>query len=197
MIQPQRRYERTRTGSGSPTQEALRPQSRRRALAPMTTTPAPPASSAPSSGPRLPEPGQVVRVRTRTYLVGPVEKQPNGSGTLVRLACLDDDAQGQPLEVAWELELAPEVLDPEAWQSIGKRGFDNSCHFSAYIHTLRWNCVTATGPRFFQAPFRAVKWLANVEGDLKREPDRVRQSYQVATFRIEPVGLACLRPLTG
>ncbi|MGO9201263.1 MAG: hypothetical protein ACLQM8_12110 [Limisphaerales bacterium] len=115
----------------------------------------PAKSSAQPSRPRVPEAGQVVRVRTRTYLVGPVEKQSNGSGTLVRLACLDDDAQGQPLEVVWELELAPEILDREAWQSIGKRGFDNSRHFSAYIHTLRWNCVTATDPRVFQAPFRA------------------------------------------
>jgi hypothetical protein len=130
----------------------------------------PAKSSAQPSRPRVPEAGQVVRVRTRTYLVGPVEKQPNGSGTLVRLACLDD-AQGQPLEVVWELELAPEILDREAWQSIGKRGFDNSRHFSAYIHTLRWNCVTATDPRIFQAPFRvgirhdeADKMAADIEG---------------------------------
>ncbi|MBM3223148.1 MAG: DEAD/DEAH box helicase, partial [Candidatus Tectomicrobia bacterium] len=27
--------------------------------------------------------------------------------------------------------------------------------FAAYLHTLRWNCVTATDPRLFQAPFRA------------------------------------------
>jgi superfamily II DNA or RNA helicase len=74
---------------------------------------------------------------------------------MVRLACLDDDAQGQPLEVIWELELDPEILDREAWQSIGRRGFDNARHFSAYLHTLRWNCVTATDPRLFQAPFRA------------------------------------------
>ena len=53
-----------------------------------------PRPEAPPTRNRVPEAGQVVRVRTRTYLVGPVEKQPNGSGTLVRLACLDDDAQG-------------------------------------------------------------------------------------------------------
>ena len=41
------------------------------------------------------------------------------------------------------------------------------------------------------------KWLANVEGDLQREPDRVRQFYQVASFRIEPVGLAYLWPVSG
>jgi SNF2-related domain len=71
------------------------------------------------------------------------------------MACLDDDAQGQPLEVVWELELDAEILDGEAWASIGKRGFDEARHFSAYIHTLRWNCVTATDPKIFQAPFRA------------------------------------------
>jgi len=98
--------------------------------------------------------GQVVRVRTRTYLVETAQLSP-GTGTLVRMACLDDDAQGEPLEVVWELELDPEILDREAWQSIGKRGFDKARHFSAYIHTLRWNCVTATDPRIFQAPFRA------------------------------------------
>jgi hypothetical protein len=28
----------------------------------------------------------------------------DGKGTIVRLACLNDDAQGQQLEVVWELE---------------------------------------------------------------------------------------------
>ncbi len=98
--------------------------------------------------------GQVVRVRTRTYLVESTQSS-SGKGTFVRMACLDDDAQGQPLEVVWELELDAEILDSEAWASIGKRGFDEARHFSAYIHTLRWNCVTATDPKIFQAPFRA------------------------------------------
>ncbi len=103
---------------------------------------------------KLPEAGQVVRVRTRTHLVEGVEHN-GGAGTLVRLACLDDDAQGQQLEVVWELELDGEILDSEAWQSIGKRGFDSPRFFSAYLHTLRWNCVTATNPSLFQSPFRA------------------------------------------
>jgi len=41
------------------------------------------------------------------------------------------------------------------------------------------------------------KWLENVEGDLRREPERVRSFYQVSSFRIEPVGLAYLWPVTG
>lgn len=106
-------------------------------------------------GLRIPEPGEVVRVRTRTYLVEAVEADRTGQGTVVRLACLDDDAQGQQLEVVWELELATEFLDGEAWHAIEKRGFDPPRFFSAYLHTLRWNCITATDSKLFQSPFRA------------------------------------------
>ena len=106
------------------------------------------------SSKRIPAPGQVVRVRTRTYLVEAVDNV-GGLGTQVRLACLDDDAQGQPLEVIWEIEIDAQILDSEAWQSIGNSGFDPPRNFSAYIHSLRWNCVTATDPRLFQSPFRA------------------------------------------
>jgi len=45
------------------------------------------------SFPRLPEAGLIVRLRTRTHLVESVEPS-HGYGTLVQLACLDDDAQG-------------------------------------------------------------------------------------------------------
>jgi len=103
---------------------------------------------------KIPDVGQVVRVRTRTHLVEEVDKD-SGYGTVVRLACLDDDAQGQQTQVIWELELDRQILDSEAWQSIGKKGFDPPRYFSAYIHTLHWNCITATDPKLFQSPFRA------------------------------------------
>lgn len=98
--------------------------------------------------------GQVVRLRTRAYLVEDVEKG-DSAATIVRLACLDDDAQGQHVEVVWQLELDTEILDETAWTSLGRRGFDDPRFFSAYVRTLRWNCVTATDPRLFQSPFRA------------------------------------------
>ena len=37
-------------------------------------------------------------------------------------------------------------------------------------------------------------WLANVEGDLEREPARIREFYTVNSHRIEPVGLVYLMP---
>ena len=73
----------------------------------------------------------------------------------VSLACADDDAQGQTLEVYWDFEIDRRILEQEAWSSIGARGFDAPRHFSAFLHTLRWNCVTATDPNLFQSPFRA------------------------------------------
>ncbi len=39
----------------------------------------------------------------------------------------------QKLEVIWELELDGQILDKEAWQSIGKKRFDQPRYFGAYI----------------------------------------------------------------
>ena len=75
--------------------------------------------------------------------------------TLVRLSCVDDDNQGQPLEVLWENELDPTILTGEAWETVAEKGFDDSRLFAAYLNTLKWNCVTSTDPRLFQSPFRA------------------------------------------
>jgi len=105
---------------------------------------------------QTPKPGEIVRVRSRRYLVENVEAPPDmGHATLVAMACLDDDAQGQPLEVLWEKEIDREVLTGEVWQDLSTRGFDPPRLFSAYLHTMRWNCVTATDPNLFQSPFRA------------------------------------------
>jgi superfamily II DNA or RNA helicase len=73
----------------------------------------------------------------------------------MRLACVDDDAQGEQLEVIWEAELDGRILDAEAWARIGEKGFDEPRHFAAYFNALRWHCVTATDPKLFQSPFRA------------------------------------------
>jgi len=104
----------------------------------------------------IPSPGQIARVRQRLYLVEEIVPPPSADdSTLVRLSCVDDDNQGQPLEVLWEREIDPEILSAEAWESVAKRGFDPPKLFSAYLNTLRWNCLTATDPRLFQSPFRA------------------------------------------
>jgi superfamily II DNA or RNA helicase len=102
------------------------------------------------------QPGRIAKVRQRAYLVEQVVPPSRaGEQTLVRLACVDDDAQGQALEVLWESEIDAQMLSGEAWDAVASRGFDDSQLFGAYINTLRWNCVTSTDPRLFQSPFRA------------------------------------------
>ncbi len=104
----------------------------------------------------VPEVGQLVRVRSRMWLVDQViPPAQRGDSCRVLLSCADDDAQGQSLEVFWEYELDRQILHSEGWTNVAQRGFDPPDRFAAFLHTLRWNCVTATDPNLFQAPFRA------------------------------------------
>jgi hypothetical protein len=121
-----------------------------------------------------PEVGQIVQVRTRRFLVDRVEASPSAGGAVVGLLCVDDDAQGQALDVVWDLELEKSILDRDIWKSIGKKGFDDPRFFAAYMRTLRWNCVTATDPKLFQAPFRA--------------------GIQIDAYQLEPLRKALLLP---
>ena len=103
-----------------------------------------------------PEVGELVHVRSRRWLVEKVTPPHTpGQTSVVRLACADDDAQGQSLDVYWDYELDRRILKEEGWRDLAARGFDPPRHFAAFLHTLRWNCVTATDPNLFQAPFRA------------------------------------------
>jgi len=110
-------------------------------------------------------PGTLVRVRSRSYLVEGVTPAPEASvagqpgfvkqSPLVRLACLEDDALGEELTVLWDAEIDAQVVGQSTWDDVASKGFDQPHLFAAFLHTLRWNCVTATNPRLFQAPYRA------------------------------------------
>lgn len=103
----------------------------------------------------IPAIGSVVSVRARRFLVEGVDADPRSGSHLVRLACIEDDAQGEPLSVLWEHEHDAEIMSGESWGAVAKRGFDKPHLFSAFLHTLRWNCVTSTDEKLFQSPYRA------------------------------------------
>lgn len=104
----------------------------------------------------MPEPGQLVHLRQRRWLVEAVDEPPlPGQATLVHAACVDDDAQGEPVSVLWEHELDARVIEDAGWRRVGEQRFDDPELFAAYARTVRWGCVTATDPSLFQAPFRA------------------------------------------
>lgn len=104
-----------------------------------------------------PRRGDIAHVRHRQYLIDEVVP-PSGTReehTLVRLTCLDDDAQGRSLSVLWERELGARVVRP-ARSGLGTPArLDEPRRFAAYLHALKWSSVTATDARLFQAPFRA------------------------------------------
>lgn len=124
------------------------------------------------------EAGQIVRVRSRQYLVEDVVPRPSPrEDTLIRLSCLEDDALGDTLEVLWEREVDALVVGATSWESIASRGFDEPRLFSAYLHTLRWNCVTSCDAKLFQAPYRA--------------------GIEVKAYQLEPLRKALLMPRVG
>lgn len=130
----------------------------------------------------VPRKGDIALVRHRQYLVEDVVLS-NGpdEATRVDLVCLDDDAQGRPLTVLWELELGVRVLQPES-EGLGEIGkLDPVRHFAAYFHALKWSQVTATRADLFQSPFRAgIKLLDHQLSPLKRALDLPRANLFIA-----------------
>jgi hypothetical protein len=135
------------------------------------------------TGPRdLPHRGAVVVVRHRQYLVDAVHDpvEPDDA-TRVALIGLDDDNQGRRTEVLWELELGAEVLDADEGGLGEPTRLDPPRTFGAYYNALRWNRVTATDARLFQAPFRAgVKLMAHQLTPLKRALELPRANLFIA-----------------
>ncbi len=105
---------------------------------------------------RPPEVGELVVVRSRRWLVDDVEPAAKpGHSPVVTLACADDDAQGQSLQVYWDYEPDRLILEDEGWDQVAAKGFDDPRRFAAFYHALRWSSVTATDPSLLQSPFRA------------------------------------------
>ena len=135
-------------------------------------------TTAPSRTRQKLKPGAVVRCRTRRYLVEDVQAPLDpGGDTVVALACMEDDAIGSRLTVFREREIDFEVLGESSWEAVAQRGFDQPKQFSAYLNTLRWNCVTATDAELFQAPYRA--------------------GIDVKAYQLEPLRKSLLMPRVG
>jgi hypothetical protein len=109
-----------------------------------------------------------------------------GQSALVRLACADDDAQGQTLDVYWDYELDRRILEEEGWKDLARQGLRRPRQFAAYLHTLRWNCVTATDPK--SVPGAVPRWDQD-----RRVPDGAVAQGAPAAAR-EPVHRGRHRP---
>jgi hypothetical protein len=115
----------------------------------------PPAPMFSAHAPRrdVPVKNDIVRCRLRQWLVEEVVPSSTpGQATLVRL---DYEILGRPLDVLWERELGASVSQPESHLRGTFRRLVRPTAFVTYLHALKWNAVTATDPKLFQAAFRA------------------------------------------
>ena len=94
----------------------------------------------------LPEPGQLVTVRQRHFVVLDVQKStlpPNsiqgGTGTaqhVVSLSSVEDDALGEELRVVWELEPGAHAYEKVALPE--PTAFDDPVRLDAFLDAVRW-----------------------------------------------------------
>jgi len=101
-----------------------------------------------------PTEGSLVRVRQRNYLVERVLDAPPAS-PVVSLACVDDDAQGDKLDVVWSIEPDARVLAPPTSAARADAGPDDARTFAAYLFAQRWAAISSTEADLFQSPLRA------------------------------------------
>ena len=100
------------------------------------------------------EQGSFVELRGRPWLVEALRGDAGDLQTL-SLSCISDDAQGERLEVIWDAEIGPTVLDEDRWRNVGQGLPDSPEVLAAHLRTVRWRSATAADRDLLQAPFRA------------------------------------------
>src|SRR5690606_3521674 len=131
----------------------------------------------------VPEPGQLVEVRRRQWIVSEVDARAVAPGLpkshLVRLASIDEDALGEELEVLWELEPGAHVLERAGLPTVD--GLDESETLDAFLDAVRWGAATNADRGYLQAPFRSGVSIEDFQLDpLVRAIDMARTNLLIA-----------------
>ena len=113
---------------------------------------------------KIPEPGQIVEVRQRRFVVSDIQQTalPNDvlrshfedKQHLVTLACVEDDAQGEEIQVVWEIEVGKHVHENLALPS-PEQGFDNPQRLDAFLDAVLWGASSLADIRTLHSPFRS------------------------------------------
>jgi ERCC4-related helicase/polyhydroxyalkanoate synthesis regulator phasin len=102
-----------------------------------------------------PEQGQIVKLRHKIWAVTAVNKtktQSNQAIHRIALECLSDDALGESIQVIWEREIAPYLVESTSLPSI--TAHDTPELFYAFIRSLQWGASSLAVGDLLQAPFR-------------------------------------------
>ena len=130
-----------------------------------------------------PEPGQLVEVRRRQWVVADVTSSKLASASasqhLVTLSSIDEDALGEELEVIWEIEPGAQVIERAGLPSI--TGQDDSKTLDAFLDAVRWGAATNADRGFLQAPFHSGVTIEDFQLDpLVRAIDMARVNLLIA-----------------
>lgn len=130
-----------------------------------------------------PEPGQLVEVRRRQWVVADVVSSTLTSNSaaqnLVTLSSIDEDGLGEELEVIWEIEPGAQVIERAGLPSI--TGQDDSGTLDAFLDAVRWGAATNADRGFLQAPFRSGVSIEDFQLDpLVRAIDMARVNLLIA-----------------
>jgi superfamily II DNA or RNA helicase len=151
-----------------------------------------------------PEPGQLVEVRRRQWVVSEVNSSVldssrllgigevsanysvekasaplSNSQHLVSMSSIDEDGLGEELEVIWEIEPGAQVIERAGLPSI--TGQDDSDTLEAFLDAVRWGAATNADRGFLQAPFRSGVSIEDFQLDpLVRAIDMARVNLLIA-----------------
>jgi len=130
----------------------------------------------------IPEPGQLVEVRRRQWLVGDVQGstfKPDQEQHIVTLSSLDEDSLGEELQVLWQIEPGAKILEKAGMPKI--TGWDSDDKLDAFLDAVRWGAVTNADRSFLQAPFRSGITIEDYQLDpLVRAIDMARVNLLIA-----------------
>ncbi|MEX1115855.1 MAG: DISARM system SNF2-like helicase DrmD [Akkermansiaceae bacterium] len=110
----------------------------------------------------VPEPGQVVFVRQRPFVVSDVKlsnlpaESANQAGrkeSLVSLSSVEDEGLGEELQVIWEMEPGTHIPEKSGLPEL--QGFDTPHTFDAFLDAVTWGSVSQADDKALQAPFRS------------------------------------------
>jgi hypothetical protein len=130
-----------------------------------------------------PEPGQLVEVRRRQWIVSDLYAsavaEELSSNHLVKLVSIDEDSLGEELEVVWELEPGAHVIERAGMPQI--TGLDDSPTLDAFLDAVRWGAATNADRGYLQAPFRSGVSIEDFQLDpLVRAVDMARANLLIA-----------------
>jgi superfamily II DNA or RNA helicase len=113
----------------------------------------------------IPEPGQLVTVRDRQWVVSDISKgslpvdavetEYREPHHLISLVSVEDDAIGEELRVIWEIEPGRRIIDHAALPVPDPKEFDDPERLEAFLDAIRWGAIASADPRYLQSPFRS------------------------------------------